>query len=199
VVPDRTAGYAHDALDRLVGADGWWGTLDWSYDKTGNRLSETRDGTASTYSYEPGTSRLATVTGGDAHVLAYDASGNATRYDDLCLDYDAADRFVALRRLVDPTGCGADRTGACSMCATTLVQANSYDWKFRRVKRVEHVDEAGVPLATPACTAFAYDLYDRLIAEHDCSDRSSADPAANVVAEYVYLEAYCSRARWIAA
>jgi hypothetical protein len=70
------------------------------------------------------------------------------------------------------------------------VQENSYDWKFRRVKRVEHVDEAGVPLATPACTAFVYDLYDRLIAEHDCSEGSSADPAANVVAEYVYLEAY---------
>jgi YD repeat-containing protein len=190
VDPDRTAGYAHDALDRLVGADGWWGTLDWSYDKTGNRLSETRDGTASTYSYEPGTSRLATVTGGDAHVLAYDASGNATRYDDLCLDYDAADRLVALRRLVDPTGCGADRTGACSTCATTLVQENSYDWKFRRVKRLEHVDEAGVPLATPACTAFVYDLYDRLVAEHDCSEGSSSSPAANVVAEYVYLEGY---------
>ena len=59
VDPDRTAGYAHDALDRLVGADGWWGTLDWTYDKTGNRLSETRDDTASTYAYEPGTSRLA--------------------------------------------------------------------------------------------------------------------------------------------
>ncbi|NMC68493.1 MAG: hypothetical protein GYA57_00325, partial [Myxococcales bacterium] len=58
VDPDRTAGYAWDALDRLVGADGWWGSLDWTYDKTGNRLSETRDGTASTYIYEPGTSRL---------------------------------------------------------------------------------------------------------------------------------------------
>lgn len=190
VDPDRTAGYAYDALDRLVGADGWWGSLDWTYDKTGNRLSETRDGTASTYIYEPGTSRLATVTGGSSHELAYDASGNAIRYDDLCLDYDAADRLVSIRRLVDPAGCGADRTGACSTCATTVVQENGYDWKFRRVRRVEYVDEAGLPLSTPRCTAFVYDLYDRLIAEHDGSADASTDPAANVVAEYVYLEGY---------
>ncbi len=190
VDPGRTAGYAHDALDRLVGADGWWGNLDWTYDKTGNRLSETRDGTASTYAYEPGTSRLATVTGGDAHVLAYDASGNATRYDDLCLDYDAADRLVAIRKLVDPVGCGADRTGACSTCATTLVQESGYDWKLRRVRRVEHVNEDGLPLSTPRCTTFVHDLYDRLIAEHDCSAGSSYDPALNVLAEYVYLDGY---------
>jgi hypothetical protein len=88
--------------------------LDWTYDKTGNRLAETRNGTTSTYTYEPGTSRLATVTGGTPHVLAYDDSGNATRYDDLRLDDDAADRLVAIRRIEDPVGCGVDRTGACS-------------------------------------------------------------------------------------
>ncbi|NMC68479.1 MAG: RHS repeat protein, partial [Myxococcales bacterium] len=70
------------------------------------------------------------------------------------------------------------------------VQENGYDWKFRRVRRVEYVDEAGLPLSTPRCTAFVYDLYDRLIAEHDGSADASTDPAANVVAEYVYLEGY---------
>ena len=30
--------YTYDNLDRLNAASGWWGTLDWTYDKTGNRL-----------------------------------------------------------------------------------------------------------------------------------------------------------------
>jgi RHS repeat-associated protein len=190
VNPARWAHHEYDVLDRLIVADGWWGSLDWTYDKTGNRLTETRDGVVSTYSYEPGTSRLLTVTGGTAHVLAYDDLGNATRYDDLCLDYDAAGRLVALRRLVEPTGCGADRTGACSTCATTLVQENAYDDQFRRTRRVEHEDADGHPLAEPACTLFFYDSSSRLLAEHDCSAGASPEPALNVVAEYVYLDGY---------
>jgi RHS repeat-associated protein len=35
----------------LTEADGPWGTLDWSYDKTGNRLAETRNGATDTYVY----------------------------------------------------------------------------------------------------------------------------------------------------
>jgi RHS repeat-associated protein len=35
----------------LTSADGPWGELDWSYDRIGNRLSETRDSTEDTYQY----------------------------------------------------------------------------------------------------------------------------------------------------
>jgi RHS repeat-associated protein len=35
----------------LTAADGPWGTLDWTYDRIGNRLSETRDSTTDTYQY----------------------------------------------------------------------------------------------------------------------------------------------------
>ena len=161
---DRTAHYDYDSLDRLVGADGWWGRLDWSYDHTGNRLSETRldpgatDAAVSSYAYQGGTSRLLTVTGVGSsaieHALEYDSSGNATRYDDLLLEYDSADRVIAFRERA---------TGA-------LVQENTYDYKFMRTKRVEYLDEDedGVR-ETTTCAAFLYDTAGRLTAEHDCT------------------------------
>ena len=86
VDPDRTAFYGYDAPDRLVSADGWWGALDWTYDATGNRLSDLRNGAVAIYAYQSGKSRLLAVAGGDTHALEYDASGNATRYDDLLHD-----------------------------------------------------------------------------------------------------------------
>jgi RHS repeat-associated protein len=178
VDPERTAYYRHDPLDRLVEADGWWGTLGWTYDRTGNRLSEARDGVTSTYAYQAGTSRLLAVTdaatGATEHALEYDASGQATRFDDLLLEYDAADRLFRVRDAA---------TGA-------TVQENGYDHAFRRTRRTSYRDAAGVPLPAPACTAFVCDATSRLIAEHDCSAGSPPAPAGNVTAEYVYLEGY---------
>jgi RHS repeat-associated protein len=48
----RTYGY-QDVAYFLTQGDGPWGALSWSYDKIGNRLSETRDGATDTYSYLP--------------------------------------------------------------------------------------------------------------------------------------------------
>ncbi|MBI5491246.1 MAG: hypothetical protein HY905_28200 [Deltaproteobacteria bacterium] len=175
---DRTAHYDYDNLDRLVGADGWWGRLDWTYDHTGNRLSESRldpgatDAAVSNYAYHGGTSRLLTVTGAATgateHALEYDASGNATRYDDVLLEYDSADRVIAFR----------DRaTGE-------LVEENTYDHAFRRTKRVEYLDQDGdTVLETSTCTAFAYDRKERLSAEYNCLTGAP-------LAEYVYLNRF---------
>ncbi|MBI5500796.1 MAG: RHS repeat protein [Deltaproteobacteria bacterium] len=181
---NRTAHYDYDSSDRLVGADGWWGRLDWTYDHTGNRLSESRldvgatDPAVSSYAYQSGTSRLLTVTGAASgameHALEYDASGNATRYDDLLLEYDAADRVIAFR----------DRmTGA-------LVQENTFDSRLRRCKSVVHSDGDGDgDRETEVCTAFIYDLPDRFIAEHQCH---TGTPVANVV----YLDGHLVLAGW---
>jgi RHS repeat-associated protein len=168
--------------------------LDWTYDRTGNRLSETRldrgaaEAEVSDYQYTPLTSRLTAVldaahpTDPPEHVLEYDASGNATRYDDLCLDYDKADRLTAIRRLTNPATCSDCADATCA----TLVEQNKYDYKFRRTERVDY--ETSIP--DDRCTAFVYDQYDRLIAEHRCGDGSPTDPASSVLAEYVYLEGY---------
>jgi hypothetical protein len=37
----------------LSGGDGPWGSLDWTYDRIGNRITETRDGVTDTYDYVP--------------------------------------------------------------------------------------------------------------------------------------------------
>ena len=66
----------------LTQADGPWGTRAWTYDKAGNRLTETRDGVTDSYSYAPNAAggsspRLAQIAfgaGGTAE-LFHDASG----------------------------------------------------------------------------------------------------------------------------
>ena len=75
--PAESRGYGYqDTQYFLTQGDGPWGTLAWTYDKTGNRLSETRDGATSVYSYVP------SATGGHAPKLSQvtEASGETTRY-----------------------------------------------------------------------------------------------------------------------
>jgi len=101
----------------LKGAAGPWGSLAWTYDRIGNRLSETRDGVTSTYGYRlnaatENTSQLRSVNS-DQAVQArffYDAAGNLThRVGD-----DSKLRFVydANRRLSQVRSDGADGTAA---------------------------------------------------------------------------------------
>jgi RHS repeat-associated protein len=63
----RTFGY-QDFAYFLTGADGPWGTLDWSYDKIGNRLTQVRNGLApgDLYTYLP---NAATPTPGNTATL----------------------------------------------------------------------------------------------------------------------------------
>jgi hypothetical protein len=49
---NRTYGY-QDIHYFLTQGDGPWGALGWSYDKIGNRLTETRDASTDTYTYLP--------------------------------------------------------------------------------------------------------------------------------------------------
>ena len=60
----RTFGY-QPPQDFLTSADGPWGTLDWTYDKIGNRLSESRDDGASADGYV----YKANGAGGDTPIL----------------------------------------------------------------------------------------------------------------------------------
>jgi RHS repeat-associated protein len=64
---NKTFGY--DALDRLTSGTGSWGSLAWTYDGVGNRLTEN----STVYSYLPGTNKLSGV-GGTS--FGYDNNGN---------------------------------------------------------------------------------------------------------------------------
>jgi len=101
----RTETYQYDGLSRLSQAVGAYGTIDYTYDLVGNRLTRVWDigGTAygEVLAYGAGTHQLATVTGGggaNVRTMTYAASGqlatdekNGTTY---VYDYDDAGRMV---------------------------------------------------------------------------------------------------------
>jgi len=70
----------------LTQGNGPWGARGWTYDKPGNRLSETHDGTTDTYAYAPNlaggnTPRLVQISrggGGGTSQFFYDAAGDLT-------------------------------------------------------------------------------------------------------------------------
>ena len=104
----RTQGFGYDALSRLTGANGPYGSIAYSYDAVGNR--ETRDvtvgavTTSEAYTYALDSNRLLTVDlGGTLRSLTHGASGNITADDrgadpDLVFDYDLSDRLVQVNR-----------------------------------------------------------------------------------------------------
>jgi RHS repeat-associated protein len=98
------------SLDRTAGS---WGTLDWTYDKIGNRLSESRDGGATADGYQ----YTANTDGGDTPLLdhvdlavmgtrnyAWDAAGNldsvatGTGGNSVDFTFDDASRLAAADR-----------------------------------------------------------------------------------------------------
>jgi len=66
--------FEYDAVGRVWAADGPYGALRWSYDATGNRLTETR-GLITNYNYDPPTQRLLSTSGAIAETFTYDALG----------------------------------------------------------------------------------------------------------------------------
>ncbi len=104
----RSYGY-QDVHYFLTSGHGPWGELSWTYDKIGNRLSETRDGATAAYSYFPNAAggsspRLAAVTGAGSEVTSYfyDAIGDLTTVagsaDKTRYSYDAARRLSRMTR-----------------------------------------------------------------------------------------------------
>lgn len=121
----KTMGY--DRLNRLTWAraDNLWGREDYTYDGLNNILGVCQNGQANTpcvggtlrtYNYDP-SNRLASISVGATleHTFAYDPRGNTTLKDGQSLQFDRANRLVAL------PGVGA---------------AYTYDAAGRRVKKV---------------------------------------------------------------
>ncbi|MFL6260856.1 MAG: RHS repeat domain-containing protein [Thermoanaerobaculia bacterium] len=103
---NRTFAY-QDVAYFLTQGNGPWGTRSWTWDKTGNRLSETRDGASESYSYPANAAggnlpRLAQVAGGSTPVqYFYDTAGDLTfrarGEDKLRLSYGADERLSQFR------------------------------------------------------------------------------------------------------
>jgi RHS repeat-associated protein len=92
--PWHAANYQYDALNRLIKVIGGAGVFFYSYDRTGNRLTEKVDGLTDTYGYETGTSRLTGITGANPATFALDANGNTVTYGWKTLTYNQNNRLT---------------------------------------------------------------------------------------------------------
>ncbi len=94
--PTKNKSFAYDALDRLTSGTGSWGSLSWTYDGVGNRLTEG----ANSYTYTPGTNRLSSANG-----LSYDFDNNGNT----TAEGARAFTFNQKRRLIRVTDAGVTK------------------------------------------------------------------------------------------
>jgi YD repeat-containing protein len=106
---NRTYGY-QDIQYFLTQGNGPWGPRSWTYDRIGNRLTESRGTVTDTYVYPANpagghNSKLHSITfgTGDTHTFSYDPAGNTTQVyktdEVLQLIYDGASRLSMLRSI----------------------------------------------------------------------------------------------------
>jgi RHS repeat-associated protein len=151
----RTYSYI-DNLYFLKQGDGPWGTRSWTYDRIGNRLTETRDTTTDTYAYVNHNPRLTSVTmGGEAGTkdFSYDPNGNEIRLTTPLLllfqRYDGANRLFHIKD--DATGAATyltydgrnfltqarqDITTCCSPVLTKAVYSSEGVLQGRSVRNI---------------------------------------------------------------
>ncbi len=89
--------YTYDALNRLVEAQGPFGTIQYGYDRVGNRLTENRNGLQTTYSYLEGNNRVGEISGFPATAYRYDARGNIVGIGGRDLLYNQDNRLVRVK------------------------------------------------------------------------------------------------------
>jgi len=154
--------FDYDVLNRLSSATGRYGTLEYTYDGVGNRLTQTFNtvtgATTETYALDPGSNRLlmVTSTGNQLRTFTYTATGNVatdTVGFQATFTYNNANR---LKRVINQ-GVTADYT---------------YNVLGQRVKKVL---SGGVS----ATEQYIYDLDGTLLAVLDGSGA--------VIQEYIYL------------
>jgi len=90
--------FYYDALNRLIRAGGIYGTIEYTYDKVGNRLTRSINDQTETYRYFPGSNRLSEVGGAPALSYTYDLNGNITGVDDKTLIYNQNNRLIQVKK-----------------------------------------------------------------------------------------------------
>jgi RHS repeat-associated protein len=172
----RTYGY-QDPQYFLAQGDGPWGMRSWTYDRIGNRLTETRGALTDTYGYPGGNPKLQTVTlagGAGTRYFGYDAAGNQiqdSRPDnEYQLTYDAAGRLTRLgeiatdastRLIYDGRGFLRESRQDLSVCAPLLTQA-TYTSDGVLVHRAQ--GNALAPAAPPLDEAYIFYFAGRPVA-----------------------------------
>jgi len=102
--PWLSQGLTYDSLNRLKTASGVYGSISYTYDGVGNRLTRAVDAQTDTYGYVAGTNRLDLITGPNAAAFTYDANGNITDIDARTFIYNQNNRLVRVEEGLDILG-----------------------------------------------------------------------------------------------
>ncbi|MBW2136220.1 MAG: RHS repeat protein, partial [Deltaproteobacteria bacterium] len=87
----RSQSFTYDNLYRLTGANGPYGSIRYTYDEAGNRLSRENDAETEVYRYLEGANRLIAV---NDEPFTYDANGNITGIGDKAFIYNQENRLI---------------------------------------------------------------------------------------------------------
>ena len=89
--------FSYDALNRLTGATGLYGTIGYTYDSLGNRQTRTVNGSIETYTYVTASNRIDQISGtGDPVPYGYDNNGNVTAIGSRSFEYNQNNRLIRL-------------------------------------------------------------------------------------------------------
>jgi len=157
--PTRTQSFSYDPANRLISASGVYGSMGYSYDLTGNRLSRTiNSGSTITenYNYANGSNLLTSVTGNGGRTLVWNAAGQVST------DTKGSDTYFYNQ---DAEG----RTQTVIRNGSTIA-SYGYDAFSRRVTKT----------LTGQLIHYIYDRDDHLIAEHNGNTGA-------VIREYIWL------------
>ena len=94
--PSYTRTVDYDVTDRVERHTGPDGTIDYDYDKNGNRLWHKENGVTTNYTYATN-KRLTGLTGGSSESRSYDSNGNTTQIGSQYFDYNDENRLWRYR------------------------------------------------------------------------------------------------------
>jgi RHS repeat-associated protein len=87
--------FVYDDPNRLTNATGVYGTIGYTYDDVGNRLTRTVGSQTENYTYVLGTNKISQITGaGDPVVYTYDDNGNVSGIGNWTLVYNQNNRLI---------------------------------------------------------------------------------------------------------
>lgn len=154
--------YGYDPLDRLTNAQGPWGVLGYSYDRMGNRKTETYNDVTTSYGYKPNSNLLTSVAGQKNYDFAYDGNGNTITENSRIYIYNQNQRLVRVaEQSIAKNEQGQDVT-------TTITKVEyTYNGKGQRVKKINNSQT----------TYFVFDQQGRIIEE-----------SGSTTVDYVFLD-----------
>lgn len=127
---------SYDGVNRLLTADGRWGTGRYSYDGLGNVLSRSLNNSTINYQYD-GLNRLQKLSGAYAYGYQYDSRGNVTNNGRYVLAYNLGQQMTSAK------GIGYLYDGHNRRVRKTENGLNSYSVYSQGGQLLHRVDEAG--------------------------------------------------------